>query len=191
MRPVKQVDRLAGQPWAAPETRWQAGRLPQSQRRKLLQVNYLCHRRQPANPPWKLAGWQAGSRAALFKTSLLTAPAPFWLAYAFTGRTRPQEDATELTARATSPLGKEEDAQPGGRSSRFPFPGADRVRNSTSEKKCPPTAGCRWCFAAFRRVRPRIALALPLLQLSTLNTLAGKPLTRPPPQLQQVSWAGR
>src|SRR6266699_7165200 len=43
----------------ATETQWQAGRLPQFQRCKLLSFNYLCRWRQPANPPWKLARWQA------------------------------------------------------------------------------------------------------------------------------------
>ncbi len=43
----------------APETWWQAGRLPQFQRRKLLEVKDLWRLGQPANPPSKLAGWQA------------------------------------------------------------------------------------------------------------------------------------
>src|SRR6266540_2760188 len=43
----------------APETRWQAGRLPHFQRSKWLVTKELCRWRQPANPP-KLAGWQAG-----------------------------------------------------------------------------------------------------------------------------------
>src|SRR6266542_4119944 len=54
----------------APETRWQAGRLPQVARRKLLYINELCRWRQPANHPSQLAGWQAGWQAAVPFASL-------------------------------------------------------------------------------------------------------------------------
>src|SRR5262249_3425678 len=51
----------AAQPWErTPETRWQAGRLPRFERRKLFENSYLWRWTQPANHPSKLAGWQAG-----------------------------------------------------------------------------------------------------------------------------------
>ncbi len=55
-----------------------------------LNIKNLWRVRQPANPPWKLAGWQAGVRAAVLKTSLRTAPAPLWLSCSFNRRTKPQ-----------------------------------------------------------------------------------------------------
>src|SRR5262249_22283407 len=47
----------------APETLWQAGRLPHFQRHKFMQIKELCRWRQPANPLSQLADWQTAWQA--------------------------------------------------------------------------------------------------------------------------------